>query len=249
MSYLCRARLRDNARIETVAALLDGKGIHGTTTGDPAHQLVWSMYADSPERKRDFLYREEHRGQYIALGARPPEDRIGIFHIDGPKPFAPAIEPGTTLAFSLRANPVARRWILDKDGERTKTVKLSVVTLALDAAGTVRDKDERNAIAHRAIVEWLKRAGEGTGNAGHAAHVRAGAGFTLNASSVGTKRYRSESVQRAGGRFRKRMRFAVVDIDGELRVDDPARLVEAVHAGFGSARAFGCGLMLLRRCG
>ncbi|NVN31737.1 type I-E CRISPR-associated protein Cas6/Cse3/CasE, partial [Endobacter medicaginis] len=41
--------------------------------------------------------------------------------------------------------------------------------------------------------------------------------------------------------------FGVLDFDGELRVTDPARFLARLAGGFGRARAFGCGLMLIRR--
>jgi CRISPR system Cascade subunit CasE len=42
-------------------------------------------------------------------------------------------------------------------------------------------------------------------------------------------------------------KFSVLDISGVLAVEDPARFLAAQAAGFGRARAFGCGLMLIRR--
>jgi CRISPR system Cascade subunit CasE len=41
--------------------------------------------------------------------------------------------------------------------------------------------------------------------------------------------------------------FGVVDFGGVLKVQDPPRFLVAVASGFGRARAFGCGLMLIRR--
>jgi CRISPR system Cascade subunit CasE len=41
--------------------------------------------------------------------------------------------------------------------------------------------------------------------------------------------------------------FGVLDISGVLEVRDPARFLARLIQGFGRARAFGCGLMLIRR--
>ncbi len=41
--------------------------------------------------------------------------------------------------------------------------------------------------------------------------------------------------------------FSVLDLEGELEVVDPEALVAGVRRGFGKAKAWGCGLMLLRR--
>jgi CRISPR system Cascade subunit CasE len=43
------------------------------------------------------------------------------------------------------------------------------------------------------------------------------------------------------------IRFSRLDFQGVLRVDDPARFLTRLAAGFGRSRAFGCGLMLIRR--
>jgi CRISPR system Cascade subunit CasE len=39
----------------------------------------------------------------------------------------------------------------------------------------------------------------------------------------------------------------VLDFEGVLEVTDPVRFLAALANGFGRARAFGCGLMLIRR--
>ena len=38
-----------------------------------------------------------------------------------------------------------------------------------------------------------------------------------------------------------------LDFEGQLEVTDPVVFLEKVKAGFGPQKAFGCGLMLLRR--
>lgn len=41
--------------------------------------------------------------------------------------------------------------------------------------------------------------------------------------------------------------FSSVDFDGEIEVTDPALFADALFTGIGPAKAFGCGLMLVRR--
>ena len=45
----------------------------------------------------------------------------------------------------------------------------------------------------------------------------------------------------------KPVQFSVLDIEGRLVVTEPERFVEALSAGLGKAKGFGCGLMLVRR--
>lgn len=57
--------------------------------------------------------------------------------------------------------------------------------------------------------------------------------------------YRVLQVDR--GRKAPAMRIGVLDVEGTLRVRNPAAFVSAIGHGFGRAKAFGCGLMLVRR--
>jgi CRISPR system Cascade subunit CasE len=41
--------------------------------------------------------------------------------------------------------------------------------------------------------------------------------------------------------------FSSTDFEGEIKVTDPMQFVEALYNGIGSAKAFGCGLMLVKR--
>jgi CRISPR system Cascade subunit CasE len=43
------------------------------------------------------------------------------------------------------------------------------------------------------------------------------------------------------------IRFSVLDLDGVLEVREPDRFLAALCQGFGKAKAWGCGLMLIRR--
>lgn len=43
------------------------------------------------------------------------------------------------------------------------------------------------------------------------------------------------------------MSFSTLDFDGMLVVREPAAFLSAVVRGFGASKAYGCGLMLIRR--
>ena len=61
---------------------------------------------------------------------------------------------------------------------------------------------------------------------------------------VGVDGYETVRIPRAGG---QPAQFSVLDFEGVLEVTDPMRFLAALVNGFGRARAFGCGLMLIRR--
>ena len=89
--YLSRVRLKNSASVAALLPLLMANGGESGQAWHPGHHLVWSLFADGPDRRRDFLWREmEHQGAFLILSARQPEDRHELFEIDEPKPFAPA---------------------------------------------------------------------------------------------------------------------------------------------------------------
>jgi CRISPR system Cascade subunit CasE len=55
--------------------------------------------------------------------------------------------------------------------------------------------------------------------------------------------YQTLGIDRRGAN----MKIGVLDFEGVLEVTDPDRFVDAVAQGFGRAKGFGCGLMLIRR--
>ena len=225
--YLSRARLKSDITVKTLSPLLLGTGVGSGTAPQPGHHLMWSLFGDRTGRPRDFLWREMAHGTFFVLSARPPEDRHGLFEIAPPKMFEPDLVDGDRLRFSLRANPVVRR----RDPHRDRSVKHDVVMDAL------RDIEESGRAARRlaAIQErgfaWLKRQGEL-------------AGFAVTQAAVRVDGYEQHGFARKGG---PPMSFSTLDFDGVLTVTAPNVFLSAIVAGFGSAKAYGCGLMLIRR--
>jgi CRISPR system Cascade subunit CasE len=190
-----------------------------------AHRLVWALFTDGPERRRDFLWREEAPGRFLALSARPPGNLDDLFELDF-KPFAPALAPGDRLGFSLRANPVvARPASAGQRGKRHDVVMDALHRLPASERAAMRM--ETMVAAGRA---WLTRQG--------AAH-----GFRPDLE-VGVDGYETVVIPREAGAA---ARFSVLDFNGVLTVDEPQRFLLALAAGLGRSRAFGCGLMLIRR--
>jgi CRISPR system Cascade subunit CasE len=190
-----------------------------------SHRLVWALFADSADRKRDFLWREEKPGHFMALSARPPDDPHHLFDLDF-KPFAPNLSSGDRLGFTLRANPVVAR--PEARGQRGKRHDV-VMDLLRDVPRGERAMARPEAVltAGRA---WLARQGE--------AH-----GFTPIGDTA-VDGYDNVRIPRADG---KPAVFGVLDISGLLEVRDPSEFLTRLSQGFGRARAFGCGLMLIRR--
>ena len=221
--FLSRARLRrDTGAVAALARLLvpDGAGPRAAAT----HHLAWALFADTPGRQRDFLWREEAPGRFMTLSARPPA-AFDLFEVDS-KPFAPCLAAGDRLGFALRANAVVAR--PEAPGQRGK--RHDVVMDALRHVPEGQRAAARLGVVGDAGRAWLARQG--------AAH-----GFTPG-DGVGVDGYEQIEIARGGGRT---ARFSRLDFSGALTVTDPAAFLAALAAGFGRARAFGCGLMLIRR--
>ena len=75
-------------------------------------------------------------------------------------------------------------------------------------------------------------------------------GFRLPLNAAGEPVLRVDGydqVRVTRGRGQKAIRFSVLDLEGMLEVVAPDSFLEALARGFGKAKAFGCGLMLIRR--
>lgn len=222
--YLSRARLRRDAPVSALRELLLPTDA-GRRAG-AGHRLVWTLFADGPDRERDFLWREADAGTFYVLSRRAPEDTHGLFDLDPPKPFAPSFAPADRVRFSLRANATVARG--GAPGVRGKAC--DVVMAAIHDVPPGTRAEARTEAASSAGLRWL--AGQG-----------ARCGFAITEGSVRVSGYRTLRVDHAG----PAARIGVLDFDGVLEVRQPDVFVKALGQGFGRAKAFGCGLMLVRR--
>lgn len=235
--FLSRAALRRDAPVAALAPILLPKD--GNARVNTTHRLIWSLFADGPERSRDFLWRDESGGggrlgqRFYILSARPPEDRLGLFEIETRR-FEPVLGVGDRLRFCLRANPVvAAKQPGAKRGKRVDPV-------ARELAKLPREKraEHRHETTMQTGCAWLAAQG-------------ASAGFVLPADpATGRPRVKVDGADWRmvpRGKGRSPMSFGVLDFEGELELTDPAAFLAALPRGFGKAKAFGCGLMLIRR--
>ena len=227
--WLSRAHLRrDTAAVAALSRLLVPEDGHARIAA--AHRLVWALFADTPDRRRDFLWREEAPGRFMTLSARAPDGELELFEVEA-RPFEPALVEGDRLTFTLRANPVVSRPA--EAGRRG--IRHDVVMDALRRLPEGERATRRLDVAREAGLAWLRRQGETHGFA--------------PSDDVGVDGYEPVHLRRddaASGRHAS-IRFSRLEFTGRLTVTDPARFVPRLGLGFGHARAFGCGLMLIRR--
>jgi CRISPR system Cascade subunit CasE len=212
-----RARLRRDTPIVALAPVLVPADDDQRTSA--THRLLWSLYSDGPNRQRDFLWRETQPGEFLTLGQRAPVDAHNLFQVEH-KPWAPALRSGQRLAFNLRANATKR------------LARGQVVDVVMDALHAL-PRSERSArraeITHEAAAAWLQRQGERNG-------------FGLVPETMRVNGYQQTRIPHG----KRPISVAVLDLEGELIVREPETFLAGVAAGFGRAKAFGCGLMLLR---
>lgn len=198
------------------------------------HKEVWRLFADDPDKDRDFLYRIDlHRGRprLYTLSPGEPRDPGRLWKIET-KPFRPRLRQGDRLGFVLRANPTVKR-----NGSRHDVVMDAKHRLREESTDPGRPQ-ERPTTQAELVAEhgagWLERKAEALG-----------VGFVaIHADGYHVHRFEKPA---SNGRRRRQVTVATCDFQGALEIKDPERFAQAVTAGIGPAKGFGCGLALLRR--
>jgi len=243
--YLSRARLKPD--LDRLGPVLF-PDLPAARTG-VSHRLVWSLFPREL-KERPFLYRDmapatavgrSAQGGFLILSTLAPDDRSHLFDLET-RPFEPALRAGDRLGFSLRANPTVQGRDKDKTtaGGRKKTLRHDVVMHALRSVpkGSMRAEARRRLI-REAGLGWLMRQGSASG-------------FSLpDPDIVSVDGYEQFDIdpenRRAAAYGGRRPGHSRLDFDGVLQVTDPGLFLARLAAGFGRARAFGHGLMLIRR--
>lgn len=190
-----------------------------------AHEALWRLFSDGPERKRDFLFREIDPVTYLAVSAREPVDADGIWRM-AVKPYAPKLAAGDRLYISLRANAVVKRRGRDGRQQRFDVVQ--------DARKPYTDRGEdpppRALLAQQEGAKWLIARQEALG-------------LCFEDQSLVVESY----MVRQYWREERRARFGTLDFAGFAAVSDADKALGALCRGVGPAKGFGCGLLLARR--
>lgn len=191
---------------------------------DQSHSLIWSLFDSNGDRKRDFVYRQIDEASFITVSPQAPEDAHNLWHIES-KTYEPCLTSGQRLRFILRANPAIS--VRQSSGKRSARVD------AVMHAKSRLSKKERAAFrgSEDAALDWLMARG-------------AANGAEFDRQSCTATGYRQISIPKSGGR--EPIRFSEVQYEGMLIVADPDRLKSLLFKGIGKAKAYGCGLMLIR---
>lgn len=194
-----------------------------------AHQLLWRAFPRDSDAQRDFLFRREDRAGvpcFFVVSKRRPTNNV-LFQIET-KDYAPQLEVGQRLAFSLTANPVVAR----KVNGNAKSTKHDVwMDARAEAKRMGLGKEKWGTHCEAKTRQWLIDRSESLG-------------FEIEEGQFRVDGYFQHRFYRRRG---QPVRFSSIDFNGMLTVADPNCLRRTLFEGVGRSRAFGCGLMLVRR--
>ena len=232
--YLTCAVLDREARAAALVPLLDPPDPDRAL--DAHHRLIWTLFPGR-DAVREFLWRADGRGRFLILSHREPV-QSDLFRPLDTTDFSPLLAPGDCLDFVLRANATKDRRVPKTACGRRPHRRVDLVMDALhktpgqSALGTDRISERpslRMNLADQVATDWLAAQG-------------ARGGFVLE--RVRVEDYSVRQLSRAG---KDRVTFGMLDLRGILSVKEPDTFLATLGNGLGRARAFGCGLMLIRR--
>jgi len=189
------------------------------------HQWLWKFFGDDADAARDFIYRRhdiDHLPRVYIVSTRPPVAYSEDWEIQT-RTYAPQLTVGQRLSFVLCANPV-----VSKKGVDGKSRRHDVVMQAKkDALPGARAPSAE--LVEQTCLAWLQSRA-------------AKAGFELVGATVDAYRQQQASKRAQGDAIK----FSSVEFSGELVVRDAAVFQQTLVTGLGHAKAFGCGLMLVK---
>lgn len=192
------------------------------------HKLIWNLFDSDENASRDFLYRRTGRlgvAEFYLLSRREPE-ASHEWSVET-KPYAPKVVAGASFSFSLRVNPVIRK--RDENGKQKRDdIIMETRHKQKSESGKL---PETGAIVEKAGRKWLLERSEKLG-------------FSVPERSLIIDDYfKLTSRQSRSGR---QLHFGVLDYSGVLEITEPPLFLQSLYSGIGPAKAFGCGLLLIR---
>jgi CRISPR system Cascade subunit CasE len=198
------------------------------------HQWLWSFFPAEEGSPRDFLFRRmdiDGMPRFYLVSKRLPQTLHGAWRVQS-REYAPRLAAGTLLRFDLRANPV--------------------VTIGTDGKSTRHDvvmHEKKRLLAERGLARWQEWKGHEKPELYELVNDACGRwlvsrsprlGFEIVRGSLLVAGYAQHIVKKGS------LRFSTVDFSGVLRVTETTAFSDSLVGGVGHAKAFGCGLLLVR---
>ena len=213
------------------------------------HQWLWKFFPSGADQTRDFIFRRhelEQMPRFYVVSQRPPTAFSEAWQVQS-RDYDPQLQVGQRLSFQLRANPV-----ISKKNGAGKSQRHDVVMQAkkqlLEEHGLGKGakwadwKDESSKpllyeLVQKHCAEWLDGVAKRNG-------------FEIALTNEEESQCKLQIDAYEQSKVAKRdhnIRFSAVDFSGELMVTNPELFQSALLNGLGHAKAFGCGLLLVRR--
>ncbi len=195
------------------------------------HQMLWQLFPDDLDATRDFLFREEKRGNlpmYFIVSSRRPVDNSGFFEIEI-KDYHPVISVGQRLDFSLRANPVIAKKV---EGRKNSIHHDVWMNAKREGKKKGLNPTELFSFIEEHTKMWLVERAERCG-------------FSLDNISFTVDGYMQHHFYKK--KKESPITFNSIDYKGILKVADVKQFEKTLFSGVGRSKSFGCGLMLVKR--
>ncbi len=183
------------------------------------HQMIWDLLPKDAEAKRDFIYRRTDEGDIpFYYLLSAREPKVNVDYLScSSRAYEPKLQAGDILQFSLRANAV--KTLPHAGAKRSDT----------DA----KQRKRLGLLKSDELHTWLVAQG-------------AKGGFQLQSTSLVIDNTQIHKVIKPSDPNHRT--FTSVDLQGELKVMDAEKFTcDVLFKGLGRSKAFGCGLLLVRR--
>ena len=206
------------------------------------HQLLWNLFTGESTRKdsknkalADFVYRADYPEKQLIIhlvSSRSPTNKDGIWDIES-KPYTPDVQANQRLQFYLRVNPTITVYGRAKHERHDALMHAKKkMTEASKQQGQEAERYELWQAMQNMAQTWLLKREQ---------HI----GAKIMTEHLSADNYRQERI--VAQNQDDPIQFSTVDFEGILTVTDPEQFKSALFSGIGKAKAFGCGLLLVRR--
>jgi CRISPR system Cascade subunit CasE len=228
------------SRVTIVPQLIPRKVLANLIKGNcySDHQLLWRLFDDD---KRQYIFRKE-------VGVAQPEVMMGqsnslpVYYIvskhqpvacDGldimSKPYQPKLLEGERFGFSVRVNPIVAKKVVGKKNRVHHDILMEAKTQAKEQGLSI---EQRAGMVDQAGKDWL---------IGRAQSL----GFSVEEDLITCDGYQQHRFYK--GKNNKPISLSTLDYNGVLTVTNAEVFSQRLFEGIGRAKAFGCGLMMIRR--
>jgi len=205
------------------------------------HQLIWKLFPHAPDKKRDFLFRQEfekeqlsfsdtRRGMplFYVVSHDKPVAVDGLLSVET-KEYKPKLSSGDRLGFDIRVNPVVARKTEGKKNSSKHNILMDAKLRARTEG--ITDTSEIQSRIKAAVHQWLTSKGKK-------------GGFAIENQTIEISGSYKNVIRRNGS---ENIMFNSIDLSGVLTVTDASQFQDVLFKGIGHSKSFGCGLMMVRR--